>query len=49
VARWVPVSRTYRPLPVTFSVCDPPVAVVVEYSVVQVAPSADAWMVKALA
>src|SRR5258706_4256845 len=49
VARWVVFSFTYRPEPVTLMVCVPPVPVVVVLIVVQAVPSAEAWMVKALA
>jgi hypothetical protein len=41
VARAVPSIRTYRPVPVTVSVCVPPVEVVVEWMVVQVLPSVE--------
>jgi len=41
VARCVPFIRTNRPVPVTSSVCVPPVPVVVEKIVVQPAPSAE--------
>jgi hypothetical protein len=43
VARAVPFIRTYRPVPVTVSVCVPPVEVVVEWIVVQVLPSVEVW------
>jgi hypothetical protein len=41
----VPVSRTYRPDPVTAMVCVPPVPVVVLYTVDQAEASAETWMV----
>src|SRR5215468_8596950 len=44
VPRAVPFIRTYRPLPVTFSVWVPPVPVVVEKIDVQVAASFDVWI-----
>src|SRR5713101_8958453 len=40
--------RTYRPVPVTFRVCVPPVPVVVEKIEVQVVPSGDVWIWNAL-
>jgi hypothetical protein len=45
----VPFIRTKRPLPVTFSVCVPPVPVVVEKIVVHVDPSGDTWIWNAVA
>src|SRR5262249_27939674 len=44
----VPNIRMYRPLPVTFRVCVPPVPVVVEKIEVQVELSVEVWIWNAL-
>jgi hypothetical protein len=44
VARAVVATRTYRPAPVTFSVCVPPVPVVVWYTVDHADPLSDTWI-----
>src|SRR5262249_25500619 len=44
VARVVPNIRRYRPVPVTFRVCVPPVPVVVEKMLVHVDASAETWI-----
>ena len=49
MARAVVYSRTYRPAPVTFSVCAPPVPVVVWYTVDQLDPLSDSWIWNAVA
>src|SRR5258705_210305 len=49
VARVVPFIRTYRPVPLTLSVCVPPVPVVVVKMGVQVAASFETWIWNAVA
>lgn len=44
MARAVPRTRTYLPLPVTLMFWTPPVPVVVEYTVTQAFASVEVWI-----